>query len=68
MSHHVHTPSPAPARRRMFRYMMVMTSAAFIAGGIASLPASTGTGPHAAPAAASGVGADAGRLIGIPGR
>ncbi|MEU3407616.1 hypothetical protein ABZ766_27230 [Streptomyces sp. NPDC006670] len=53
MSQQVHTPSPAPAKRRMFRYMMILTTAAFIAGGIASLPASAAV-PRAPAAVRSG--------------
>ncbi|MFH7595378.1 hypothetical protein WDV06_09770 [Streptomyces racemochromogenes] len=47
MSHQAHTPSATPAKRRMFRYMMVLTAAAFIAGGVASLPAHAQTVPRA---------------------
>ncbi|MEU8434584.1 hypothetical protein AB0F18_16995 [Streptomyces sp. NPDC029216] len=56
MSHYVHTPRPTPAKRRMFRYTMVLTSAAFITGGIASMvsPASATTVPHAPPAVKTG--------------
>ncbi|MEW1640287.1 hypothetical protein AB0469_40325 [Streptomyces sp. NPDC093801] len=60
MSHHGHTAGPAPVKRRMFRYMMVLTSAAFVAAGIASLwvsapPASAEGLPRARPAVGTGV-------------
>ncbi|GAA0281873.1 hypothetical protein GCM10010302_19630 [Streptomyces polychromogenes] len=70
MSHHVHTPNPAPAKRRMFRYTMVLTSAAFIAGGIASLAtphASAATAPRA-PAVQERLIDNGPTLIGVPGR
>ncbi|MEV7542013.1 hypothetical protein [Streptomyces sp. NPDC089915] len=71
MSHPVHTVSPAPARRRMFRYMMVLTAAAFIAGGIASLaaPASAAGAPRAPAAVEQGRLIHDGPMpIGVPGR
>ncbi|MFF2192523.1 hypothetical protein [Streptomyces sp. NPDC058157] len=55
MLQQVHSPRPAPAKRRMFRYMMVLTTAAFVAGGIASLPTSASAASRAAPAVEAGV-------------
>ncbi|MFJ8163397.1 hypothetical protein ACIRBY_21090 [Streptomyces sp. NPDC096136] len=75
MSHHGHTAGPAPVKRRMFRYMMVLTSAAFIAAGIASLwvpapPASAAGLPRVRTVVGTGVlPVDSGPgLLGVPGR
>lgn len=69
MSHHGHT---APVKRRMFRYILVLTSAAFIAAGIASLWASPPAAglPRGRPAVGAGVlSVDSGPgLLGVPGR
>ncbi|MGW1520302.1 hypothetical protein [Streptomyces sp. NPDC002287] len=48
-------PSPAPVKRRMLRYMMVLTVAAFVAGGVASQGESVAS-VAGAPAVVMGVG------------
>ncbi|MCX5148415.1 hypothetical protein OHB36_16790 [Streptomyces sp. NBC_00320] len=45
MSNHVHTPTRAESKRRISRLMLVLTSAAFIAGSVA-LPASAAITPQ----------------------
>ncbi|MFF4581053.1 hypothetical protein ACFY15_22115 [Streptomyces sp. NPDC001373] len=75
MSHRVQTAGSAPVKRRMFRYSLVLTSAAFVAAGIASLwvpaaPASAASLPRGRPAVGTGVlPVDSGPgLLGVPGR